>query len=155
MKGKLYMGNILIGLFLIFLGTAGFTFLLGSRCKKACRIFIYIILWSMCISGGVLIYKVYQDCKAEVKKQEAHCEYVKNKIAAEYPDALDYSTAKPFIIWLCDSDDYDGTFESDGVKYKFKEAEDLHGNKVLSIISTGKKNSDTKVIKMDDNLETD
>lgn len=119
MKGKLYMGDILIGLFLIFLGTAGFTFLLGSRCKKVCRIFISIILWSMCISGGVLIYKVYQDCKAEVKKQEAHCEYVKNKIAAEYPDALDYSTAKPFIIWLCDSDDYDGTFESDGVKYKF------------------------------------
>lgn len=107
----------------------------------------------MCISGGVLIYKVYQDCKAEVKKQEAHCEYVKNKIEAEYPDALDYSTAKPFIIWLCDSDDYDGTFESDGVKYKFKETEDLHGNKVLSIISTGKKNPDTKVIKMDDNLE--
>lgn len=93
--------------------------------------------------------------KAEVKKQEAHCEYVKNKIAAEYPDALDYSTAKPFIIWLCDSDDYDGTFESDGVKYKFKETEDLHGNKVLSIISTGKKNPDTKVIKIDDNLEAD
>ena len=70
MKGKLYMGDILIGLLLIFLGTAGFTFLLGSRCKKACRIFIYIILWSMCISGGVLIYKVYQDCKAEVKNRK-------------------------------------------------------------------------------------
>lgn len=68
---------------------------------------------------------------------------------------MDYSAAKPFIIWLCDSDDYDGTFESDGVKYKFKETEDLHGNKVLSIISTGKKNPDTKVIKIDDNLETD
>lgn len=145
------MGDILIGLFLIFLGTAGFTFLLGSRCKKVCRIFISIILWSMYISGGVLIYKVYQDCKAEVKKQEAHCEYVKNKIAAEYPDALDYSTKKSLFA----SDDYDGTFESDGVKFKFKETEDLHGNKVLSIISTGKKNPDTKVIKMDDNLETD
>lgn len=145
------MGDILIGLFLIFLGMAGFTFLLGSRCKKVCRIFISIILWSMCISGGVLIYKVYQDCKAEVKKQEAHCEYVKNKIVAEYPDALDYSTTKSLFV----SDDYDGTFESDGVKYKFKETEDLHGNKVLSIISTGKKNPDTKVIKIDDNLETD
>lgn len=64
------MGNILIGLYFIFLGTAGFTFLLPSRYKKACRIFIYIILWSMCISGGVLIYKVYQDCKAEVKNRK-------------------------------------------------------------------------------------
>lgn len=145
------MGDILIGLCLILLGTAGFTFLLPSQCKKVCKIFISIILWSLCISGGVLIYKVYQDCKAEVKKQEAHCEYVKSQIAAEYPDALDYSTTKSLFV----SDDYDGTFESDCVKYKFKETEDLHGNKVLSIISTGKKNPDTKVIKIDDNLETD
>lgn len=75
------MGDILIGLCLILLGTAGFTFLLPSQCKKVCKIFISIILWSLCISGGVLIYKVYQDCKAEVKKQEAHCEYVKSQIA--------------------------------------------------------------------------
>lgn len=125
--------------------------MLASQHKKICRVFISIILWSLCISGGNFIYKAYQDCKAEVKKQEVHREYVKSKIAAEYPDALDYSTTKSLFV----SDDYDGTFESDGVKYKFKKTEDLHGNKVLSIISVGEKNPDTKVIKMDDNLETD
>lgn len=155
MKGKLYMGDILIGLCLMLLGTAGFSFCYLLNAKKVCKIFISIILWTLIISGGSLMYKAYQHCKVEVKKREEHCEYVKSKIAAEYPDAVDYSTAKPFISWLCDSDDYDGTFESDGIKYKFRETEDLRGNKVLSIISTGEKNSDAKVIKIDDNLETD
>lgn len=37
-RKKLYMGNILIGLCLILLGTAGFTFLLASQHKKICRV---------------------------------------------------------------------------------------------------------------------